>query len=164
MVKNDVVEADVLVIGSGIAGMRAAIEAARYELDVLLVDKAVIARTSISTYAGGTMSPSDTVLMDEEERSKVDTSLSHIKPTFGDHFHNSCLVGWSLIHLKNEEFEEEVSRLCGPLLEETKEFGSLYPRGTIWYHPNTQGFGPVTIPMGEYVKNHELILSQESRR
>jgi succinate dehydrogenase/fumarate reductase flavoprotein subunit len=134
MANNEYDEADILVIGSGIAGMRAAIEAARYELDVLLVDKAVIARTSISTYAGGTMSPSDTVLMNEEERPRVNSSLSHIKPTFKDHFHNSCLVGWSLIHL-----------------------GSLYPRGTIWYHPNTQGFGPVTIPMGEYVKNHEHI-------
>lgn len=38
-VKEQVVDTDVLVIGTGTAGLRAAIEAKRYGADVLLVEK-----------------------------------------------------------------------------------------------------------------------------
>ena len=47
------VDVDVLVIGSGMAGLRAAIEAKRAGQDVLLVDKSVLGRASSSIYAGG---------------------------------------------------------------------------------------------------------------
>jgi succinate dehydrogenase/fumarate reductase flavoprotein subunit len=44
-------EKDVLVIGSGVAGVRAAIEARRLNLDVILVDKSLLGRASCSIYA-----------------------------------------------------------------------------------------------------------------
>ena len=44
---------DVLVIGSGLAGLRAAIEARRYELDVTLIDKSVIGYNSNTRLSGG---------------------------------------------------------------------------------------------------------------
>jgi succinate dehydrogenase/fumarate reductase flavoprotein subunit len=43
---------DVLVIGSGLGGVRAAIEAKRAGLKTLLVDKSILARASASIYAG----------------------------------------------------------------------------------------------------------------
>ncbi|MBW1997635.1 MAG: FAD-binding protein [Deltaproteobacteria bacterium] len=43
---------DVLVIGSGMAGLRAAIEARRAGLRTLVVDKSILARASASIYAG----------------------------------------------------------------------------------------------------------------
>src|SRR5512135_3105510 len=46
-------ETQVLVIGSGMAGLRSAIEARRSGLDVLLVDKSLLGRASSSIYAGG---------------------------------------------------------------------------------------------------------------
>lgn len=46
-------ETDVLVIGAGAAGLRAAIEARRSGVDVLLVSKTPVGLGSCSTYAGG---------------------------------------------------------------------------------------------------------------
>jgi len=43
---------DVLIIGSGMGGVRAAIEARRAGLKTLLVDKSILARASASIYAG----------------------------------------------------------------------------------------------------------------
>ena len=45
---RNIIETDVLVIGSGMAGLRAAIEARRSGLDVLLVDKSLLGRASSS--------------------------------------------------------------------------------------------------------------------
>ena len=45
---------DVLVIGSGIAGMRAAIQARKYVPDVTIVDKTLFGRQTLSSMAGGT--------------------------------------------------------------------------------------------------------------
>jgi len=47
------VESDVLIIGSGLAGIRAAIEAKRYGVNVLLLDKSVIALNNSSAFSGG---------------------------------------------------------------------------------------------------------------
>jgi len=58
MLKDTIdMQTDVLVIGSGIAGVRAAIEAKRSGLDVLLVDKSLLGRASCSIYAGGIIHP-----------------------------------------------------------------------------------------------------------
>ena len=47
------VSTDVLIIGSGGAGLRAAIEAKRYGVDVLMVDKVVIGTNNNTRYSGG---------------------------------------------------------------------------------------------------------------
>ena len=51
--KEQKIETDVLIIGSGLAGVRAAIEARRYGADVLLLDKSVIALNNSSAFSGG---------------------------------------------------------------------------------------------------------------
>lgn len=51
--KEQKIETDVLIIGSGLAGVRAAIEAKRYGVDVLVVDKAVIGINNSSAFSGG---------------------------------------------------------------------------------------------------------------
>jgi len=47
------IKTDVLVIGSGLAGLRAAIEARKYGLEVLVVDKAVTGLNNSSAFSGG---------------------------------------------------------------------------------------------------------------
>ncbi len=47
------IKTDVLIIGSGGAGLRAAIEAKRYGMDVLIVDKVVIGTNNNTRYSGG---------------------------------------------------------------------------------------------------------------
>jgi succinate dehydrogenase/fumarate reductase flavoprotein subunit len=51
--KKDLIETDVLVIGSGAAGLRAAIETKRYGADVMLVDKSLIGVNNNTAFAGG---------------------------------------------------------------------------------------------------------------
>jgi len=51
--KERIIESDVLVIGSGGAGLRAAIEAKRYAVDVLVVDKSVIGLNNSTAFSGG---------------------------------------------------------------------------------------------------------------
>jgi fumarate reductase (CoM/CoB) subunit A len=51
--KDKNIETDVLIIGSGLAGMRAALEARRYGVEVLLLDKSVIALNNSSAFSGG---------------------------------------------------------------------------------------------------------------
>ena len=56
MIKIDQIQdikTDVLIIGSGGAGLRAAIEAKRYGADVLVVDKVVIGTNNNTRYSGG---------------------------------------------------------------------------------------------------------------
>ena len=48
-----IVTTDVLVIGSGVAGLRAAIEARSYGVSVLVVDKALIGLNNASRFSGG---------------------------------------------------------------------------------------------------------------
>jgi succinate dehydrogenase/fumarate reductase flavoprotein subunit len=51
--KTREIKTDVLIIGSGLAGLRAAIEAKKYGLDVLVLDKAVTALNNSSAFSGG---------------------------------------------------------------------------------------------------------------
>ena len=53
MKPDEVVKSEVLVIGGGIAGAAAAIAARKAGADVVLVDKAVVARSGQSTFAAG---------------------------------------------------------------------------------------------------------------
>src|SRR5437879_2965007 len=48
-----VVHSDVLVIGSGVGGLRAAIEARANDVSVLVVDKALIGLNNASRFSGG---------------------------------------------------------------------------------------------------------------
>jgi succinate dehydrogenase/fumarate reductase flavoprotein subunit len=150
--KMEILITDVLVVGSGVAGLRAAIEANKYGLDTMLVDKSLIARNSISAFAGGTMRPSDTVLMTEEEKKKVDNALSWMNPTRKGRFYSSLLGGWAEPYCKDEKMEEIILNENGILEDEAVDFGVKYPRGTIWYHPPCRGFTPFILPMAEYCK------------
>lgn len=51
----EIIECDVLVVGGGIAGLRAAIEAAKRRAKVILVNKGILARSGLSVMAGGGM-------------------------------------------------------------------------------------------------------------
>ncbi len=51
--KDLTIETDVLVIGTGLAGLRAAVEARKYGTDVIVVDKSVTALNNSSAFSGG---------------------------------------------------------------------------------------------------------------
>ena len=53
MIARQTLTADVVVVGAGLAGLRAATEACRFGADVLLVDKGLIGISGNSAFAGG---------------------------------------------------------------------------------------------------------------
>lgn len=106
-VKEQVVDTDVLVIGTGTAGLRAAIEAKRYGADVLLVEKKEPGRASNSAYAGGGF--------------RTFESLGLLKfNTFNDHFKRTIELG---DYLPNQKLVEILTLEAYPRVIELKEFG-----------------------------------------
>ncbi|HLB12427.1 MAG TPA: FAD-binding protein, partial [Dehalococcoidia bacterium] len=52
---DEVVDADVLVVGGGLAGCWASLSASEFPVSVVLVDKAKVSRSGLSTFAAGVM-------------------------------------------------------------------------------------------------------------
>lgn len=72
---------DVLVIGSGAAGIRAAIEAKRYDVDALILDKAVIGLNNNSRWAGGGVKTSLPGIMGSDVIKIYDSPEEHFQHT-----------------------------------------------------------------------------------
>ncbi len=106
MVK-EVVNTDVLVIGTGTAGLRAAIEARRYDVEVTLVEKMEPGRVSNSAFAGGGF------------RSFESSGLMKFN-TFNEHFKRSIELG---DFLPNQKMVEILTLEAYSRVVELKEFG-----------------------------------------
>lgn len=97
--------ADILVIGTGLAGIRAAIEARRYGVDVVLVDKMEPGRVSNTAYSGGGFK--HFVRMDRYRN-------------FDDHFRHTIEYGG---HLPNQRLAETLAIEAYPRFVELEGFG-----------------------------------------
>ena len=98
---------DVLIIGGGGAGLRAAIEARRYGVDVTLVEKMEPGRVSNSAFAGGGF------------RSFKSPGLKAFH-TFNDHFKRTIEIG---DYLPNQRLAEIFTLEAYPRIVEMEEFG-----------------------------------------
>jgi len=94
MEKTKVFETDVLIIGTGAAGLRAAIEAKRYGADVLVVDKSLIGVNNNTVFAGGGLKAALPGILDETMAKGYDTPEDHIVDTirYGAYLNNQRLV------------------------------------------------------------------------
>lgn len=103
------IETDVLVVGSGAAGLRAAIEAAKEKLDVLLVSKSPTGFGSCSIYSGGGF-------------------LAPINGmTAEDHFRLTVTTGKSL---SNQQVVERLTSDASDRIQELRKFGVTVQKGT----------------------------------
>lgn len=143
MSNQRVVETDILIVGSGMAGLRAAIEAKKYGLDVLLVDKSLLARASISTYAGGAVYVSVT-----EGQSMGHWGARSIDVALTEH----TRYEWGLPYCRNEVLDEIMAMEIAPRVDEEAEYGVKNPRYTAFYAPTNRGGWPHVGPMAEYCK------------
>jgi fumarate reductase (CoM/CoB) subunit A len=153
------ISTDVLVIGSGLAGMRAAIEARRQDVSVSLVDKTLIGVISNSAFAGGSLRGASPGI-----RHRYDDPETHFKETvecgeyLGDQRLTEILafeapsriqelkeLGVEPIVLNRERQDEAIKRglvhwarvggtgLLRPLLKTAKKMGiKMYPLTVIF--------------------------------
>lgn len=87
-------ETDVLIVGSGAAGLRAAIEAKRYGADVMIVDKSLIGVNNNTAFAGGGFKAALPGILDEHLGKQYKTPEEHIIDTikYGAYLNNQKLV------------------------------------------------------------------------
>jgi len=92
--KKTHVETDVLVIGSGGAGLRAAIEARRYGAEVMLVDKSLIGVNNNTVFAGGGLKAALPGILDDSMNKAYNTPEEHMVDTikYGGYLSDQRLV------------------------------------------------------------------------
>ncbi|MBW1997882.1 MAG: FAD-binding protein [Deltaproteobacteria bacterium] len=132
---------DVLVIGAGIAGLRAAIQARRYDLDVIIAEKST-GRTNLSSVAGGTQG----IVMNYWSLS-MPTPLKSL-------FERGVKGGaWAIMYGKDQRLEEINAVEQVPYQDELAEFGVLNPRDQKSYGPPGRMGWATTGPMWHYVQD-----------
>ena len=131
---------DVLVIGAGLAGLRAAIQIRRYDLDVIIAEKST-GRTNLSTVAGGTQG----IVMNYWSLS-MPRGLNAL-------FERGVKGGaWEIMYGKDQRMEEINAVEQIPYQDELSEFGVLNPRDQKSYGPPGRMSWATTGPMYKYVQ------------
>ncbi len=131
-------ETDVLVIGTGLAGLRAAIEARRYGAEVLLADKVIIARNNTTAYSGGGFKAVLPGFLPADQMKGYRTPEDHSRDTVicGDYLGNQRRV--------------EILAIEGPArVLELAEFGVEGFNATHQFRQPLRGGSAETIPMAE---------------
>ena len=144
------VETDVLVIGNGGAGLRAAIEASRVNVEVLVVARTIPGKAHTTMAEGG-----------------INAALANRDPTDSveDHFKDTVLEG---AYLNDQRLVDVLVREIPDRVYDLEEFGAVFDRtieGKIAQRP----FGGQSHPRTCYVGDetgHEMIMAlvEEMRR
>jgi succinate dehydrogenase/fumarate reductase flavoprotein subunit len=144
------VETDVLVIGNGGAGLRAAIEASRANVEVLIVARTIPGKAHTTMAEGG-----------------INAALANSDPTdsIEDHFKDTVLEG---AFLNDQRLVDVLVREIPDRVYDLEEFGAVFDRtieGKIAQRP----FGGQSHPRTCYVGDetgHEMIMAlvEEMRR
>ncbi|MGI6685462.1 MAG: FAD-dependent oxidoreductase [Bacillota bacterium] len=150
------VDVDVLVIGSGMAGLRAAIEAKRAGQEVLLVDKSVLGRASSSIYAGGLgleIIPKHLPYHGAGEGKKyADYFNGSIEEIFQKMVTEGVSIGWGYPYIDNQRILMTVAVDYKLRQEELRDFGVEDPYSQHFIgRPVSMGV-PIIMPMVDYFK------------
>ncbi len=158
MYKNEtkLVTTDVLVIGSGMAGLRAAIEAKRAGLDVLLVDKSVLGRASSSVYAGGLgleIIPEHLPYHGAKEGQKfADYFNGVMEDVFQKMVTEGVSIGWGYPYIDNQRILMTVAADYKLRQEELRDFGVEDPYSQHFIgRPVSMGV-PIIMPLVDTFK------------
>jgi len=147
--------ADVLVIGSGMAGLRAAIEAKRSGLDVLLVDKSLLGRASSSIYAGGLgleILPSHLPYHGANVKKFASYFNGTIEEIFKKMLEDGVSIGWGYPYIDNQRILMTVASDYKLRQEELRDFGVEDPYSQHFIgRPVSMGV-PIILPMIAHFK------------
>lgn len=135
-----VVETDVLVIGSGAAGLRAAIAAHEVGVDVILVSKMPLGRNNCTEFAGGGFFFANNGVSKEEHFDRTISTGKRINDP-------------ALVRVLCEEAPQEVHRLpdFGVKIDFRHTGATTAP-----YSPSHLGGASLTRPMVEYIQAQDI--------
>jgi succinate dehydrogenase/fumarate reductase flavoprotein subunit len=136
---------DVLVIGSGLAGLRAAIEAKKALVDVILIDKSFLGRGSASIYAGSVGSG---VVLDEPPGGH-EKALEH---TFELMVREGVDPGWDTPYLQNQRLMMAIAVDATGRQAELRDYGVKDPYGQEWYAQRPLVGRQIIMPLVDSVK------------
>ena len=149
------IETDVLVIGSGMAGLRAAIEAKRSGLKVLLVDKSLLGRASSSIYAGGLgleILPKHLPYHGAGKKKFASYFNGAIEEVFKKMLEEGVSIGWGYPYIDNQRILMTVASDYKIRQEELRDFGVEDPYSQHFIgRPVSMGV-PIILPMIDYFK------------
>ena len=137
---DQVVDTDVLIIGSGGTGLRAAIEARRYGVQVIVIDKGVIGMNSNTRYSGGGLKAALPGILE--------TRYTTIYATPEEHFQAALLHGE---YLNDQELIETLTLEAPGRVLELQEFGVTTFRAMYYHIQYPHGTGLVA-PQMAYAK------------
>lgn len=150
-----VLKTDVLIIGSGMAGLRAAIEAKRSGLDVLLVDKSLLGRASSSIYAGGLgleILPKHLPYHGAEKKKFASYFNGAIEEVFKKMLEDGVSIGWGYPYIDNQRILMTVACDYKLRQEELRDFGVEDPYSQHFIgRPVSMGV-PIILPMVAHFK------------
>ena len=143
---------DILVIGSGVAGVRAAIEARNSGLDVLLVDKSLLGRASCSIYAGGIIHPKIPEHM-EKMGFAVPNKLALPPDQLTRKFlEEGVALGWGYPYLDDQRLMMAIAVELGLRNEELRDYGVKDPYLQHYLGPPGIYGKNILLPMIDYMK------------
>ena len=146
------IEKDVLIIGSGVAGVRAAIEARRLNLDVILVDKSLLGRASCSIYAGGIIHPKIPEHM-ERMGFNVPNKLALPPDKLTKKFlEEGVALGWGYPYLDDQRLMMAIAVELALRNEELRSFGVEDPYLQHYLGPPGIYGKNILLPMIDYMK------------
>ena len=130
------IDTDVLIIGSGGTGLRAAIEARRYGVEVYVVDKSVIGMNSNTRYSGGGLKAALPGILE--------TRYTTIFSTPEEHFREALIHGE---YLNDQELIETLALEAPARVLELQEFGVAHFEGLYFHVHYPHGTGLVAPEM-----------------
>jgi len=150
------IETDVLVIGSGMAGLRAAIEAKRSGLKVLLVDKSLLGRASSSIYAGGLgleILPKHLPYHGAGKKEKFAKYFNGtIEEVFKKMLEQGISIGWGYPYIDNQRILMTLACDYKLRQEELRDFGVKDPYSQHFIGRPVSMGAPIILPMIDYFK------------
>lgn len=130
------VETDVLVIGSGAAGLRAAIEARRMGAKVFLVDKALIGLNNNTAYAGGGFRAALPGILDSSVVKQYQSPEGHFRDTIE--------YGW---YLNDQRLVQLLALEAPGRILELQDFGVEHFEALYRHGKPTRGGTGLTLPL-----------------
>lgn len=148
---NRTVECDVLVVGSGIAGMRAAIQARKYGLKVTLVEKGLLGRCGETAFAGGGIGRDEVPPGFAQPLKRTWGEVKSLDDEILQWISSDTWVGRNA-YIRDQKLAEIIVTEQYIRQDELQDYGVEHPRSSSYFAPANRGGSPLVLPLVRYAR------------